>query len=78
MCHNGTGFAISIATNESKEDTKMQTSTTVNQTRVQFASEYTEPSTSVRALQNVVLSQLPGVTFAILTLVYVVASLVRL
>ena len=56
----------------------MQTSTTVNQTRVQFVSEYSEPSTSVRALQNIVLSQLPGVTFAILTLVYVVASLVRL
>jgi hypothetical protein len=56
----------------------MQATTTANQTRVQFVSEYTEPSTSVRALQNVVLSQLPGVTFAILTLVYVVASLVRL
>jgi hypothetical protein len=57
---------------------KMQATTTANQTRVQFVSEYTEPSTSVRALQNVVLSQLPGVTFAILTLVYVVSSLVRL
>jgi hypothetical protein len=56
----------------------MQATTTANQTRVQFVSEYAEPSTSVRALQNVVLSQLPGVTFAILTLVYVVASLVRL
>jgi hypothetical protein len=43
-----------------------------------FVNETAEPSSSVRALQNVVLSELPGVAFAVLTLVYLFTSLVRL
>jgi hypothetical protein len=56
----------------------MQVTSTINRTNAQYINYQNEPTSSVRAFQNVVLSQLPGVTFALLTLVYIVASLVRL
>jgi hypothetical protein len=43
-----------------------------------FVNEVSETSSGVRALQNAVLSELPGVAFAVLTLVYLFTSLVRL
>ena len=52
--------------------------TTVNSANAQFVNLQKESTSSVRALQNAFLSELPGVTFALLTLVYVVSSLVRL
>ena len=56
----------------------MQVTSTINRTNAQYVNYQDEPSTSIGALQNAVLSELPGVTFAVLTLVYIVASLVRL
>lgn len=56
----------------------MQATSTINSTNVQYVNYRNEPTSSIRALQNVALSELPGVMFAVLTLVYVVASLVRL
>jgi hypothetical protein len=52
--------------------------TTINSTNAQFVNYQKESTSSVRALQNAFLTELPGVTFAVLTLVYIVASLVRL
>jgi len=56
----------------------MQVTSTINSTDVQYINYRNEPTTSVRALQNTVLSELPGIAFAVLTLVYIVSSLVRL
>ena len=56
----------------------MQVTSTINSTNAQHINYRDEPTASVRALQNAVLSELPGAAFAVLTLVYVVASLVRL
>jgi len=44
----------------------------------QFINESKQSTISGRALQNAFLSELPGLAFAVLTLVYVVSSLVRL
>ena len=52
--------------------------TTIHSAHAQLASEKQGSSSSVRALQNSFLSELPGVAFALLTLVYIVSSLVRL
>jgi hypothetical protein len=51
--------------------------TAINRTNAQYVN-YQNPTSSIGALQNAFLSELPGVTFAVLTLVYIVASLVRL
>ena len=56
----------------------MDSTATVNPSNLGYVNGHNEPSIGVRALQNVLLSELPGVTFAVLTLVYVVASLVTL
>ena len=40
--------------------------------------EQTEASESVRSMQNSLLSELPGVTFAFLTLAYIAFSLISL
>ena len=56
----------------------MQVTSTINSSNAQYVNYQNEPTSSVRALQNAFLSELPGVTFAVLTLVYIVASLVRL
>ncbi len=56
----------------------MQVTSTINSTNAQYINYQSDPTSSVRALQNAVLSELPGVMFAVLTLVYVVTSLVRL
>jgi hypothetical protein len=56
----------------------MQVTSTINRTNAQYINYQNESTSSIRALQNVVLSEFPGVTFAVLTLVYIVASLVRL
>ncbi len=56
----------------------MQATSAINSTNAQYINYQNEPTASVRALQNAVLSELPGVAFAVLTLVYVVTALVRL
>jgi len=56
----------------------MQVTSTINSTNEQYINYRSEPTSSVRALQNAVLTELPGAAFAILTLIYVVSSLVRL
>jgi hypothetical protein len=56
----------------------MQATTTINSTDAKHINYRNEPTASVRALQNTVLSELPGIAFAVLTLVYIVSSLVRL
>jgi hypothetical protein len=56
----------------------MQVTSTINSTSAQYVNYQNEPTASIRALQNAYLSELPGVMFAVLTLVWVVASLVRL
>ena len=56
----------------------MQVTSTINSTNAQYINYQNEPTSSVRVLQNAVLSDLPGMTFAVLTLVYIVAALVRL
>lgn len=55
----------------------MQASTTINSNSAQFINRG-EATTTARALQNALLSELPGVAFAVLTLVWVVSSLIRL
>ena len=55
----------------------MQVSSTVNSTNTGF-NYRNEPTAGVRALQNSILSELPGAAFAVLTLIWVVTSLVRL
>ena len=56
----------------------MQATSTINSTNAQYVNYQNEPASSIGALQNAFLSELPGVTFAILTLVYIVATLVRI
>jgi hypothetical protein len=59
----------------------MAATTTANGTHVgldQVVVERVESGAEVRAAQNVLLSELPGVMFAFLTLAYVVSSLVVL
>jgi hypothetical protein len=56
----------------------MQVISTINSTNEQYVNYSDAPTSSVRALQNAVLTELPGAAFAILTLIYVVSSLVRL
>ena len=55
----------------------MQASNTITSTSATYINR-NEPTTTARALQNALLSELPGVAFAVLTLVWVVSSLVRL
>jgi hypothetical protein len=52
--------------------------TTLKSTNAQFVNYQKDSSAGLRALQNAFLSELPGMTFAVLTLIYVVSSLVRL
>ena len=56
----------------------MQVTSTINSTNAQNVNYRNEPSASIRVLQNNILSELPGIAFAVLTLVYVVSALVRL
>ncbi len=56
----------------------MQVTSTIDSTSAKPFNYRNEPTASVRALQNSVLSELPGIAFAVLTLVYIVSSLVRL
>lgn len=49
----------------------------INRTNAQYVN-YESHTSSIGALQNAFLTELPGVMFAVLTLVYIVASLVRL
>ncbi|HLI79148.1 MAG TPA: hypothetical protein VKV03_04150 [Candidatus Binataceae bacterium] len=56
----------------------MQATTTVNSIHAHLASEKKGSTSSVRALHNTLLTELPGAAFAFLTLVWVVSSLVRL
>ena len=53
----------------------MQVTSTANAQRFNYRNE---PTASVRALQNNILSELPGAAFALLTLIWVVTSLIRL
>ena len=50
--------------------------TTARTTNLGYAIALDEPAQGVRTLQNVVLSELPGVTFAVITLVYVLTALI--
>ena len=52
--------------------------TTVSKPQNQLLTERSESSASIRTLQNSFLTELPGVAFAFLTLVYIVSSLARL
>jgi hypothetical protein len=56
----------------------MQVTSTINPTNAQFVNEQKESTSNVRVLHNAFLSELPGAAFAVLTLVYIVASLVQL
>jgi hypothetical protein len=56
----------------------MQVTSTINSTNAQYVNDQSERTSSVRALQNAFLSELPGAAFAVLTLVYIVTSLVQL
>ena len=56
----------------------MEAVSSVNETKTQFVNQNDEPATSGYALQNAILSELPGAAFALLTLVYVVSALFRL
>jgi len=51
---------------------------TATRSNLDYLNEKSEPTTGFRALQNVLLSELPGVTFAAITLVYVLSALIRL
>ena len=51
---------------------------TATPTNLDYLNEKSEPTSGIRALQNALLSELPGVTFAAITLVYVVSALIRL
>jgi hypothetical protein len=56
----------------------MQATTTINSTDANHINYRNEPTASVRVLQNAILTELPGIAFAVLTLVYIGSSLVRL
>jgi hypothetical protein len=63
-----------------REATTMNATTTANGSKVGLNQvvEQVESTAAVRAAQSVLLSELPGMTFAFLTLAYVVLSLVGL
>ena len=52
--------------------------TTIKSANTQFASYASEKTSTLSPLHNAFLSELPGMAFAVLTLIYVVSSLVRL
>jgi len=56
----------------------MQATTTMNPTHAYLASQQKGSASSIRALHSAVLTELPGAAFAVLTLIWVVSSLVRL
>ena len=56
----------------------MQVTTTVNSIHAHLTSEERGSTSGVRAFHNALLTELPGAAFALLTLVWVVSSLVRL
>jgi len=71
------GLLTNAETVVQRRSTKMQ-ATTIYSANTQIATEKEGSSSSIRALQNSFLTELPGVAFALLTLVYVVSSLIRL
>jgi hypothetical protein len=68
-----------LSTNLEREATKMA-ATTINQRLAGFqqVQEQTETAAADRIAQNSLLSELPGVAFAFLTLAYIVLSFVSL
>jgi hypothetical protein len=52
--------------------------TTAARTNLDYLNQQNEQGAGIRALQNVVLSELPGVTFAAITLLYVLTALIGL
>jgi hypothetical protein len=56
----------------------MQVTSTINSIDAQYVNDQSGSISSVRALHNAFLSELPGAAFAVLTLVYIVSSLVHL
>jgi hypothetical protein len=56
----------------------MQATTTIRSTQAHFVIDQKESTSSIRALHNALLTELPGAAFAVLTLLWVVSSLVRL
>jgi hypothetical protein len=62
---------------ETREDRKM--AATTNQTQIgRIANELNKTTDGVRYAQNSLLNELPGAVFAVITLAYVVSSLVHL
>jgi len=55
----------------------MQATSTIQSTHP-FVTDQKESTASLRVLHNAILSELPGAAFALLTLIWVVSSLVRL
>jgi hypothetical protein len=56
----------------------MQVTSTINSSNAPYINYRNEPTSGVRALQNNLLTELPGAMFAVLTLVYIVSALIRL
>ncbi len=56
----------------------MQATSTINSTNTNYIHTQDERTIGTRVLENSVLTELPGIVFAVLTLVYIVTSLVRL
>ena len=56
----------------------MQATTTIHSAQTRFGTDEKESTASVRTLHNAILSELPGAAFAVLTLVWVLTSLVHL
>jgi len=56
----------------------MQATTTIQSAQTRLGTDEKESTASVRALHNAILSELPGAAFAVLTLVWVLTSLVHL
>ena len=52
--------------------------TTAARTNLDYLNENVETGSGIRAFQNIVLSELPGVTFAAITLLYVLTALIGL
>jgi len=63
-----------------KREARKMAATTINQRLAGFqdVQEQTELVAADRVAQNSLLSELPGLTFAVLTLAYIVLSFVRL
>ncbi len=51
---------------------------TSTQPKINYFAEKAEPGFGLRAYQNAVLSELPGATFALITLAYIVLSFIGL